>query len=267
MSALQYWDGLVLTEQQRPTKPLYHSTASKGQGRWYHVGPDKDRERSLTSYHHGKNRLNWGNQFSSQIRVGLWEVKPRLKTPGLTPRFLPDITLFSILYLLSLPSAQQDREWACVHFITCCHCFYFLLPERTPHALPLLQWVVSPTEAVLLALLQHESFSQDAVFHEVFQSSMLCRPSGTESQVLPANLQHRLLQGLQVDLYFTMNLHGFQGHSCFTMVCTTGCRPSSKLCSSTCSMFSPFYWPWSLAGLFPSVSHVFSFLSSLACFA
>ena len=43
-------------------------------------------------------------------------------------------------------------------------------------------------------------------------------------------LQCGLLQELQVDLCTHMNLHGLQGHSCFTMLCTTGCRGTSPQC-------------------------------------
>lgn len=33
-----------------------------------------------------------------------------------------------------------------------------------------------------------------------------------------------LLYGLQLDLCIPINLHRLQGHSCFTMICTSGCR-------------------------------------------
>lgn len=42
-------------------------------------------------------------------------------------------------------------------------------------------------------------------------------------------LQCEVLQRLQVDIYFTLILHGLQEHICFTMVCTTDCRGISAV--------------------------------------
>lgn len=58
------------------------------------------------------------------------------------------------------------------------------------------------------------------------------------------------------------NFHGLQGHSCFTMVCTTGYRLAANAVPASVAHPPLLYRPWCLAGLFPSVSHILSFLSS-----
>jgi len=52
-----------LSSHQVPTKVPYHCYSADGQERKYNkrlMGRDKDSEKSLTSYHHGQNRLNLG---------------------------------------------------------------------------------------------------------------------------------------------------------------------------------------------------------------
>jgi len=53
-----------LAGRQVPTKaplslPFFNWTGEKKKDERL-LGRDKDRERSLTDYHHGQNRLNWG---------------------------------------------------------------------------------------------------------------------------------------------------------------------------------------------------------------
>lgn len=52
-----YCGGLTIAGLQVPTKPLYHSVTSTGEGEKTTtkslMGWDKDRERPLTNYHHG----------------------------------------------------------------------------------------------------------------------------------------------------------------------------------------------------------------------
>ena len=60
--------GVAWINARCPPKSLCHCHSSAGQGRGNVterlVGRDKDRERSLTSYHHGQNRLNLGRKGS-----------------------------------------------------------------------------------------------------------------------------------------------------------------------------------------------------------
>jgi len=62
-----YFD-LAWINARCPPKLLYHSPSSTGQGRGKYderlMGRDKDRERSLTNYCHGQNRLNLGRKGS-----------------------------------------------------------------------------------------------------------------------------------------------------------------------------------------------------------
>jgi len=55
---------LAWLDTRLPPKLLYHSLSSTGQGRKKYnerlMSRDKDRERSLTKYCHGQNRLNVG---------------------------------------------------------------------------------------------------------------------------------------------------------------------------------------------------------------
>jgi len=59
--------GLAWINARCPPKLLYHSPSSTGRERKYDerlVGQDKDRQRSLTDYCHGQNRLNLGRKGS-----------------------------------------------------------------------------------------------------------------------------------------------------------------------------------------------------------
>ena len=138
--------GLTLTGCQVPTKAaLSLVLLNWTEERKYDerlVGQDKDKERSLTSYCHGQNRLDLGKLvwfITDQIGVGLWEIKPNFKnTFALSPFFLALTSL--PIFCASTPWAVQgDREWdlQSVHHT-------LSLPLLPPHALPLLQCGVPP---------------------------------------------------------------------------------------------------------------------------
>ena len=113
------------------------------------MGRDKDRERSLTNYHHRHNRLNLGKltQFiaKSQSRV----MRNKTKSQNTFPPPLPSsqAQLNSWILYLSPTSPQWHRGmgnggWD--QFITRCFCRSFLLRGRTHQTLSLLQHGVLP---------------------------------------------------------------------------------------------------------------------------
>jgi len=113
-------------------------------------GQDKDRERSLTNYHPGQNRLNLGRKGnliylqSNQSRIRRNKIRPSNTFPLPLPSSWAQ--LYSRFSTSSLQAAQGDGEWGdCSQFITHCLCRSFLLRGRTPHTLPLLQGEVPLT--------------------------------------------------------------------------------------------------------------------------
>jgi len=139
-------------------------------------GRDKDRERSLTSYCHGQNRLNLGRRGKFNLQDIF---PPPLPSSG--------ARLHSHFSPFSPRVAQGDGEWGLwsVHHMLSLP----LLPPqgRTPHTLPLLQHGVPLTATVLHELLQRGSFPRGAVLRE--QAAPVWVPTG--SQALPTNLLQR----------------------------------------------------------------------------
>lgn len=75
------------------------------------MGGDKNRERSLTSYCHGQNRLNFVKpvEFTvQQIRVRQWKINPNLKKAFPPPVPSSWLKLHSLFFYLTL---QQCRGW------------------------------------------------------------------------------------------------------------------------------------------------------------
>jgi len=167
-------------------------------------GRDKDRERSLTNYCHGQNRLNLGRKGSlihhqSNSRIVR---NPDLETPSPHPSFLPRLSFTPV----SLPPPFKQRRGmgngGYGQFITLCLCCSLHLRGRTPHTLSLAQCEgpshgrqfstnfsnVSPSHGLQL----FTNCPSVGPFHRVqsFRNSLLQRGSPMGSQALPANLLH-----------------------------------------------------------------------------
>jgi len=148
------------------------------------IGQDKDRERSLTNYHHRQNRLDLGKLIyyqSNQSRVMRTKTKSLKHLPFYPHHsILPKLNFTPKFSTSSLQAAQENGEWRLqsVH-----HMLYVLLllpqekdssqsslaPERVPSCRR--QFFmnfssISPWTALLHKLLQHGSFPRGAFLQE-----------------------------------------------------------------------------------------------------
>ena len=136
---LVFWFGLV--KCQVPTKtalslPLLRWTGERKNDERLE-SRDKDRERSLTNYCHGQNRLNLGRKGNlihhqpTQSRI----VRKLILILKHLPPTLPSSSAQLQFHLWCRGTGNGCNG----QFITCCLCCSFLLRGRTPHTLPLLQ--------------------------------------------------------------------------------------------------------------------------------
>jgi len=144
-----------------PTKAALSLSSSSGQerenitkGSWVKIRTGRDHSPITVT---NKTDSTWGSEFnllpikSEQDN----ETKPNLKTPSPHPSLLPGLNFTHV----SLPPTpkwhRRTGNGGCGQFIT--HlCRSFLLGERTPHTLQLLQH----------ELLQYDSFPWAAVLHK-----------------------------------------------------------------------------------------------------
>jgi len=207
------------------------------------VGRDKDRERSLTSYRHGQNRLNRGRKGSliyhqsNQSRI--MRHKINLKTPSPHPSLL-GLNFTSIFLPLPPERHRGTGNGGCGQFITRCLGHSFLLRRRTPHTLPLLQREIplrgdsSPQTSPKRVLPTGCRSSQTA---PAWVSSLGCSPSGTGCSSIGPSWGHKPCQ--QTCSSMGSSLHGSTGpdRSLLQHGLPTGSQPTSGIHLLQCGVF------------------------------
>jgi len=206
-------------------------------------GRDKGRERSLTSYHHGQNRLNCGRKGSlihhqsNQSRTVRNKTRSQKYLPPTLP-FFPGSTSLPFLSLLPPSSAGGQGMGVMVSsshavsaapssseggLLTLCPCSSLRSLSR---------------ETVLHKLLQRESIPWAAALHELPQRGSFLRVAFLQEQATPAWVPHGvtspaskpapawtpLSTGLQVLAGACSSVGSPQGHSLLQASTSSGMR-------------------------------------------